>query len=186
MLGIRRHRGVSIDLWQGDLTTFVCDALVNAANGSLAGGGGVDGAIHRAGGPQLMEECRQYGHCPTGSAVVTGAGDLPCKWVFHAVGPQWAGGQEDEEALLASAHAACLRLAEERGVRHLAFPAISTGAYGYPVSAAATVALGTVREWLDARGEAPGAVRRITFVLFSKEHYHAFQDVLFTSFPEGE
>jgi O-acetyl-ADP-ribose deacetylase (regulator of RNase III) len=186
MLGIRRHRGASIDLWQGDLTTFVCDAMVNAANEALAGGGGIDGAIHRVGGPSLLAECRQHGRCPTGGAVATGAGDLPAKWVLHAVGPRWAGGSQGEADLLARAHDACLHLAEERGARHVAFPAISTGVYGYPVYAAAGVALQAVRAWLDARGDGKTAVRRITFALFSKEHYRAFQDVLFATFPESE
>ena len=186
MLGIRRYRGASIDLWQGDLTTFVCDALVNAAKEALAGGGGVDGAIHRVGGPSILNECRQLGHCPTGSAVVTGAGALPAKWVVHAVGPRWAGGKDGEAGLLASAHTTCLQLAEERMVRHIAFPAISTGVYGYPLTDAATVALTAIRDWLEQREQATAAVRRISFVLFSKDHYRAFQDVLFASFPEGE
>jgi O-acetyl-ADP-ribose deacetylase (regulator of RNase III) len=145
--------------------------MVNAANEALAGGGGIDGAIHRVGGPSLLAECRQHGRCPTGGAVATGAGDLPAKWVLHAVGPRWAGGSQGEADLLARAHDACLHLAEERGARHVAFPAISTGVYGYPV---------------DAAGDGKTAVRRITFALFSKEHYRAFQDVLFATFPESE
>lgn len=186
MLGIRRHRGAAIDLWQGDLTTFVCDAMVNAANEALAGGGGIDGAMHRVGGPSLLAECRQHGHCPTGSAVITSAGDLPAQWVVHAVGPRWQGGGAGEAELLTSAHHAALSLAEAHGARHIAFPAISTGAYGYPVGAAARLALESVKSWLDQRSPDTNAVRRISFALYSKEHYFIFQDALFALFPAGE
>lgn len=186
MLGTRRHRETAIDLWQGDLTMFVCDAMVNAANEALAGGGGIDGAIHRVGGPSLLAECRRHGHCPTGSAVITSAGDLPAQWVVHAVGPRWQGGGAGEAELLTAAHHAALNLAETHGARHIAFPAISTGAFGYPVDAAATHALQSVKTWLDQRSPENGKVRRITFALFSKEHYFIFQEALFALFPAGE
>jgi len=125
----------------GDITREKVDAIVNAANSGLRGGGGVDGAIHRAGGPEIIEECRRIGHCDPGDAVVTGAGNLPARFVIHAVGPVWKGGRDDEELLLASCHERALELAREHGCLTVAFPAISTGAYGYPPELAAPVAL---------------------------------------------
>jgi O-acetyl-ADP-ribose deacetylase (regulator of RNase III) len=123
------------------------DAIVNAANSALAGGGGVDGAIHRAGGPTLMSELRErYQGCPTGSAVVTGAGDLPARWVIHTVGPVWHGGGKGEADLLASCYRRSIEVADGLGVRSIAFPAISTGVFGYPARAAAGVAVRTLRE----------------------------------------
>lgn len=165
-----------IELVQGDITTQSVDAIVNAANSRLAGGGGVDGAIHRRGGPAIMDETdRRYPDgCPTGSAVISGAGKLPCRFVLHAVGPVWHGGTRGEPDLLASAHRRCLELAVDNGLNSVAFPAISTGVYGYPLPEAARVALGTVRDFQKAR-EAPEIVR---FVLFGSEAFAAFSAAL--------
>lgn len=137
---------------RGDITTLDVDAVVNAANSALAGGGGVDGAIHRAGGPAIIEETRRRfpGGCPTGSAVTTGGGNLKAKWVIHAVGPVWRGGDHDEEALLASAWRSSIEEAVAVRARSMAFPSISTGAYGFPVDRAAQVALAEVRRALAA------------------------------------
>ena len=160
----------------GDLTRFEADALVNAANGALAGGGGVDGAIHAAGGPEIMAELRRRhpDGCPTGSAVITGAGRLPARWVIHAVGPIWGGGQRGERALLESAYRTAIRLAAEAGARTVALPAISAGIYGYPLAEAAEVALAAVR---DALATASG-VERATFVLRTPDTYEAFRAAL--------
>ena len=153
-----------IELLRGDITLQQVDAIVNAANSRLAGGGGVDGAIHRAGGGSIMEECRKLGGCPTGSAVATGAGRLQARHVIHAVGPVWHGGGGNEAALLGSAYRRSLEVARDAGDRTIAFPSISTGAYGYPIAEAARVALTAVRELLQT---APGSLERIRFVLFS-------------------
>ena len=133
----------------GDLTRQEVDVIVNAANSSLLGGGGVDGAIHRAGGPEILAESRQLGGCETGDAKATTAGRLPARWVVHAVGPVWRGGGEGEAELLASAHRRALEVAVELGARTVAFPAISCGIYGYPPELAAPVAVGAVRPLLD-------------------------------------
>jgi O-acetyl-ADP-ribose deacetylase (regulator of RNase III) len=130
----------------GDLTAQEVDAIVNAANAALAGGGGVDGAIHRAGGPEIMAECRRLGGCDTGDAKATTGGRLPARWVIHAVGPVWRGGGEDEPELLASAYRRALEVAAELGARSVAFPAISCGIYGYPPELAATIAVAEARE----------------------------------------
>ena len=125
------HVGDSVlSLQEGDITKVRADAIVNAANSALAGGGGVDGAIHRAGGPSIMEECRRIGGCPTGSAVITGAGNLPARHVIHAVAPVWWGGDRDEAQLLGSAYARSFELAAERGLHSIALPSLGTGAYG--------------------------------------------------------
>jgi len=160
-----------IDFIQNDITKVIADAIVNAANSHLAGGGGVDGAIHRAGGPSILEECRKIGGCPTGSAVATGAGKLPAKWVFHAVGPVYHGKEKDVEQL-ASYHLKCLDLALERGCRTITFPAMSTGAYGYPVAEAAVIAVGAVHGWILNH---PGMIDRVTFVLFDADTLRAYQ-----------
>ena len=168
-----------IHLVVGDITKVPADAIVNAANSSLAGGGGVDGAIHRAGGPSVMADLeRRYGrgrHCPTGSAVVSDAGELPATWVIHAVGPIWRGGGAGEPDLLAAAYRASLRLAAEHGARSISFPAISCGIYGYPVDQAARIAIDTVREVLDKE---PGSIEQVTFVLFSQGTYDQFEAAL--------
>ncbi|HUR38835.1 MAG TPA: O-acetyl-ADP-ribose deacetylase [Planctomycetota bacterium] len=161
----------TIDFIQGDITQVAVDAIVNAANSRLAVGGGVDAAIHKAGGPSIQEECRKIGGCPTGSAVATGAGQLPAKFVFHAVGPVYHGKEKDVEQL-ASCHLKCLDLALERGCRSIAFPAVSTGAFGYPVAEASVIAVGSVHGWLLNH---PGMIDRILFVLFDAETLGAYQ-----------
>jgi O-acetyl-ADP-ribose deacetylase (regulator of RNase III) len=169
----------AIHLVVGDITRIPADAIVNAANSALAGGGGVDGAIHRAGGPDIMADLeRRYGrgrHCPTGSAVVSEAGDLPARWVIHAVGPIWRGGSADEAQLLASAYRTSLRLAAELGASTVSFPSISTGVYSYPVDQAARIAIDTVR---DVLGREAGTIERVTFVLFSQGTYDVFEAAL--------
>lgn len=143
-----------VELVKGDITKIPVDAIVNAANRQLAGGGGVDGVIHRAGGPSLMHELdiirAQTGGCDTGSAVVTSAGELPARFVFHAVGPVYRGGNNGEAALLASCYTTALQLAADRNLRSISFPSISTGVYGYPVAQAADVALSAIVRWLRA------------------------------------
>jgi len=146
----------------GDITALAVDAIVNAANESLLGGGGVDGAIHRAAGPKLLEECRAIGGCPTGEARMTGGYQLPARWVIHAVGPVWRGGSAGEARLLGACYTESLRLAARNHVETIAFPAISTGAYGYPLAEAAKVAVRSVAAWLVA-SELP---RHVTFCCF--------------------
>lgn len=151
-----------IEAWQGDITTLQVDAIVNAANRSLLGGGGVDGAIHRAAGPGLLAECRDLGGCATGDAVATGGHRLPARHVIHAVGPVWHGGAAGEAAALASCYQRSVEVAEALGCRSLAFPAISTGVYGYPPEEAAGIALGTLAGLSDGMQ----SVRRIVLVAF--------------------
>ncbi len=164
-------------LRQGDITTFAVDAIVNAANQHLAGGGGVDGAIHRAGGPSLMAELRsRYASgCPTGSAVVTGAGRLPARYVIHAVGPRWRGGSHGEPELLGSAYRSAFGLAASQGCESVAAPAISTGIYGFPIELAAPIAL---RAASDALREPSTPLRSITFALFSAADLDVFARAL--------
>ncbi len=185
MLGIRHYENVAIDLFMGDITKFVCDAVVNAANSELSGGGGVDGAIHTAGGPSIMNECRSIGGCPTGTAVSTSAGELPASFVIHTVGPIWEGGGKDEEKLLAAAYHSSLEEADKIGARHVAFSAISAGVYGYPRAKAAKVAMSAVKNYVEGKRQSK-AIERITFVLFSSEMHDAFQTSLFTLFPDYE
>ncbi len=167
--------GQVIELVEGDITKIEADAIVNAANSALAGGGGVDGAIHRAAGPSLMQELRRYDSCPTGTAVATGAGKLRAKFVFHAVGPVWRGGARYEADLLNSCYWTCLQMAEERHVKSIAFPSISTGIYGYPMEAAAKIAIENACVHF-AKPET--SVRKITFVLFGRIAFDAFKDAL--------
>jgi O-acetyl-ADP-ribose deacetylase (regulator of RNase III) len=163
-----------IDLLQADITTLVVDVIVNAANRSLLGGGGVDGAIHRAAGPELLQECRALGGCPVGEARITGGYRLPAKYVIHTVGPVWAGGGVGEASLLASCYRRSLELASERGLESIAFPSISTGAYGYPVRQAARVAVDAVREY----DRETGALKRIVFCCFSRPDYEVYREFL--------
>jgi O-acetyl-ADP-ribose deacetylase len=160
-----------IELVQGDITKQEVDAIVNAANSTLLGGGGVDGAIHRAGGPVILEACRLLGGCETGDAKATTAGRLPARYVIHTVGPVWQGGAEGEDELLASCHRRSLAVAAELGCRTVAFPAISTGVYHFPVDRAARIALETTRDELERHEP----IERVTFVLFSDEHLRVFE-----------
>jgi O-acetyl-ADP-ribose deacetylase len=153
-----------LELVVGDITRQDTDAIVNAANTSLLGGGGVDGAIHRAGGPAILEECRGLGGCATGDAKATGGGRLAARWVVHAVGPRYRDGRHGEAELLASAYRRSLEVAVAEGARSCAFPSISTGAYGFPIAAAAPIALHTVVRFL---GERPDALDVVRFVLFT-------------------
>lgn len=161
-----------------DITSETSDAIVNAANSSLLGGGGVDGAIHEAGGPAILAECRQIvsriGSLPAGQAVITSGGNLPAKYVIHTVGPVYRGGEQGEPEKLASCHRECIRLADEHGLQSLSFPAISTGAYGYPVSEAAVIALSSTLASLDAAK----SLRMIRFVLFDIATLRAYTRVV--------
>ena len=163
-----------IELVRGDITRERFDAIVNAANESLLGGGGVDGAIHRAGGPRILEECRKLGGCQTGDAEITTGGSLPARHVIHAVGPIYRGGDANEAALLASAYRRSLEVADKNQIETIAFPSISTGAYGYPVKQAAPIALATVRDYLAGSG----CLRRVRFVLFSRPVYEVYARAL--------
>jgi O-acetyl-ADP-ribose deacetylase (regulator of RNase III) len=158
----------------GDITKLDVDAIVNAANTSLLGGGGVDGAIHRAAGPELLEECRKLGGCPTGQARVTAGHNLPAQRVIHTVGPVWRGGENGEDELLASCYRESLRLADEHGARTVAFPAISTGAYQFPLERAARIA---VRETLRELAQLPG-IERVLLVCFDERTRQAFESAL--------
>jgi O-acetyl-ADP-ribose deacetylase (regulator of RNase III) len=163
-----------IELVEGDITKQHVDAIVNAANSSLLGGGGVDGAIHRAGGPAILAECRLLGGCATGEARATTGGNLPAAHVIHTVGPVWRGGGHGEDELLAAAHRSSLAVAEELGARTVAFPAISTGVYGFPIERAARIALATVAEELERRPK----IERVVFVLHGRAAYDAFAAAL--------
>lgn len=178
----KRYRlaaGKTIRLVEGDITRIPADAIANAANSALAGGGGVDGAIHRAGGPEIMRELDEIrprvGRVPAGQAVATGAGRLPAKYVFHAVGPVYRGGRHGEAAALASCYRMCLEMAEERGCRTISFPAISTGVYGYPAEEAARVAIDEVTRFLESRAN---SVEEVIFVQFGEAAYRVYERLL--------
>jgi O-acetyl-ADP-ribose deacetylase (regulator of RNase III) len=158
---------------QADITTLAVDAIVNAANTSLLGGGGVDGAIHRAAGPELLAACKRLGGCATGDAKATPGFRLPAKWVFHAVGPVWHGGNHNEDALLAGCYRRCLELAREHRAASIAFPAISTGVYSFPPDRAAEIALRTVREQVAASG-----VSLVQFVCFNRDTLAIYNNLL--------
>jgi O-acetyl-ADP-ribose deacetylase (regulator of RNase III) len=158
----------------GDITKESTDAIVNAANSRLAGGGGVDGAIHRAGGPAILQECRKIGGCPTGKAVITTSGNLKARYVIHTVGPRYHDGTGKEAALLKSAHLESLTLASTKNLKSIAFPAISTGAYGYPLHEAAKIALQTIIEYLKENTD----IQLIRFVLYDQSTYDIFTQEL--------
>ena len=163
---------MKIEVWQGDITTLAVDAIVNAANASLLGGGGVDGAIHRAAGPQLLRACRTLGGCPAGQARITPGFRLPARHVIHAVGPVWRGGGDGEPELLAGCYRNSLALAEEAGCRTVAFPSISTGVYGYPADLAAPLAVDTVATFAARR------VRVVVFCCFSTNDLERYRALL--------
>jgi O-acetyl-ADP-ribose deacetylase len=162
-----------IELVRGDITEQRVDAIVNAANSSLLGGGGVDGAIHRAAGPELLAACRRLGGCPTGEAKATPGFGCPARWIVHTVGPVWHGGSQGEPDLLASCYRRSLEVAEEIGARTIAFPAISTGVYGYPVEAAARIAVDTVRAH-------SGAIELVRLVAFNRDALENYTALLAT------
>lgn len=165
-----------IVLKRGDITRQTdVEAIANAANGSLLGGGGVDGAIHRAAGPGLLRECRTLNGCETGKAKITGAYDLPCSYVIHTPGPVWVNGVSGESELLASCYRSCLEICSEKGIRSIAFPSISTGIYGYPVREAARIAVGAVRKYME---EHPDDLDLVEWVLFDDRTYSAYEAAL--------
>jgi O-acetyl-ADP-ribose deacetylase len=168
-----------ISLVQGDITRQDTDAIVNAANSSLLGGGGVDGAIHRTGGPTILEECRairaRQGGLPAGEAVMTSGGNLKARFVIHTVGPIWHGGSQGEESTLASAYRNSLDLARQSGIKTIAFPSISTGAYGFPIEKAARIAFKTVSDWVQAH---PGEVKEVRFVVFSASDRRVYEEAM--------
>lgn len=164
----------TLSLVKGDITQEEAGAIVNAANSRLAGGGGVDGAIHRAGGPKIMEECRKIGGCPTGNAVITTGGNLKAKHVIHAVGPIYRDGKHGEANLLASAYKSSLELAAKNGIKSIAFPSISTGAYSYPINEAAEIALKTIMDFIRANK----GLSLVRFVLFSDRDLEIYRKTL--------
>lgn len=168
----------NIILIQGDITRLKVDAIVNAANSLLMGGGGVDGAIHRAGGPAILAECREIvarqGRCETGNAVITSGGNLPARFVIHAVGPIWHGGNNNEPKLLENAYRNVLKLAVENGIETIAFPNISTGVYGFPKDLAAQIAIRTVHEFLEENTR----IKQVYFVCFDRENFELYQNLL--------
>ncbi len=171
--------GAKLSIIEGDITEQATEAIVNAANSGLMGGGGVDGAIHRAGGPAILEECKQIvarqGRLPTGQAVITTGGNLKAKYVIHTVGPVWQGGDRSEARLLESAYRQSLKLAAEKRLASISFPSISTGVYGYPADKAATVALKAVKSFLE---ESATSIKEVVFVLFDSRTFEAYASAL--------
>jgi len=164
-----------LTLIRGDITEQDTEAIVNAANTSLLGGGGVDGAIHRAGGPSILEECKKIrakqGGCPTGEAVITTGGNLKARYVIHTVGPVWSGGKRNEDLLLRNAYKNSLSLSRDKGIQSLSFPSISTGAYDFPIGRAADIALSTVRDFLETH-----TFKEVRFVLFSEKDLNVYEE----------
>lgn len=169
-----KYRGVKISIVEGDITKVDADAIVNAANNTLLGGGGVDGAIHRAGGPTILEQCKKIGGCPTGEARITTAGNMPSKYVIHTVGPIYDDGTKNEEQLLYNAYYNSLKLAKEYKLKTVAFPSISTGVYGYPKNKAGRVAIRGVMDFINNEND----IEEIIFVLFSKDNYLLYKELL--------
>lgn len=163
-----------IELYRGDITKLNVDAIVNAANSTLLGGGGVDGAIHRAAGPGLLEECRTLGGCPPGEARITGGYNLPAKHVIHTVGPIWHGGSKNEAALLRACYLHSLDLAHNANLKTIAFPNISTGVYGYPKEQAADIAVKAVTDWIESHPE----FEKVIFAVFDEENFLIYQNML--------
>ncbi len=166
-----------ITVVEGDITQQRVDAIVNAANTSLLGGGGVDGAIHRAAGPGLLAECRTLGGCPTGDARITKGYNLPAQWVIHTAGPVWHGGTHNEDVLLARCYRSCFALAAQHAIRTIAFPAISTGIYGFPLARATRIALTETTRFLADNAE----IKEVRFVCFGKQTYEAYRAILAAS-----
>lgn len=182
---MRRTVGGSvIEVAQGDITRESVDAIVNAANKSLLGGGGVDGAIHRAGGPSILEQCRKLGGCETGDAKITTGGNLSAKYVIHTVGPVYRDGKHDEPRLLASCYRRSLEVAVENGAHAVSFPAISCGVYGYPIPEAARIALRITGEFLQKQSDESSRVTLVRFVLFSRDVCDVFEKALCELWPE--
>jgi O-acetyl-ADP-ribose deacetylase len=171
---MRNELDMKIDIVRGDITKLEVDAIVNAANTTLLGGGGVDGAIHRAAGPELLAECRMLGGCEPGRAKITRGYRLPARFVIHTVGPIWRGGKHEEAETLVNCYRNSLRLAMENGIKTIAFPAISCGAYGYPIQAAVGIALKTAREFLANTDK----IDKVIFVLWSEEIYEVYRQAL--------
>ena len=168
-----------IEVVEGDITEQAVDAIVNAANTTLLGGGGVDGAIHRAAGPELLEECRKLGGCATGQAEITKGYRLPAKWVIHTVGPVWRDGQHGEDELLASCYRSCFALAEEHGIHTIAFPSISTGAYGFPIERASRIAVREAKKFLEGNP----SVQKVLLVCFGKRAREIYVQALAEATP---
>jgi O-acetyl-ADP-ribose deacetylase (regulator of RNase III) len=171
-----------IEIVEGDITQQAVDAIVNAANRSLLGGGGVDGAIHRAAGPELLEECRTLGGCQTGQAKITRGYRLPARYVIHTVGPVWQGGDRQEDALLADCYRNSLTLAERHHLRSIAFPAISTGAYGFPIARAAQIALTETKRFLESNQ----TIEKVVFVCFGSSDFRVYREAYQQLFPGAE
>ncbi|KKD39543.1 MAG: O-acetyl-ADP-ribose deacetylase [Limnoraphis robusta] len=163
-----------IQVIQGDITQQQVDAIVNAANESLLGGGGVDGAIHRAAGPRLLQECRQLQGCPTGEAKITAGYDLRCRWVIHTVGPVWRGGDRHEDELLASCYRNSLKLAQQNGVKTIAFPSISTGVYRFPLQRATQIAVTEIQQFFNNNPQT--SIEQVILVAYSQEDYHCLRE----------
>lgn len=171
---VKSRIGERIELLRGDITTLAVDAIVNAANTTLLGGGGVDGAIHRAAGPELLAECRTLGGCRPGEAKMTCGYRLPARFVIHTVGPVWRGGKQNESLILGNCYINSLKLAVEKEIKTIAFPAISCGAYGYPIEEAALIALNTTRDFLAGHSE----IQKVLFVLWDEEVGETYQRLL--------
>lgn len=176
------YKKVKLNIIQGDITKMKVDAVVNAANNTLLGGGGVDGAIHRAGGPTILEQCKKIGGCPTGEARITTAGNMPSKYVIHTVGPVYKDGREGEAKLLYNAYYNSMKLAKEYNLKTIAFPAISTGVYNYPKLEAAQIATKAVMDFIDKEDY----IEEVYFVLFSEDNYLLYKKILDNKFNESK